>query len=126
MVTAGCTAMRSDQFQRYLDRDGGRCYHCGTTETLVPQHRLNRGMGGAKRLDRPSNVITLCSSFNGLVEADTGASSLALAMGWKIGGHPVITGLTLATIAATPVFDKAAGAWYILDDHYGRQVVDHA
>jgi hypothetical protein len=48
--------MTKKEFQKYLDRDGG-CVHCGDTETAVPNHRANRGMGGSRERDVPSNVI---------------------------------------------------------------------
>lgn len=109
---------------RVLERDGGRCYHCGTTETLIPQHRLNRRMGGSKRLEVAPNVITLCSRYNGEIEANAGAASLALAMGWKVGGHPVITGLTIETLTRLPVYDKTAQRWYLLGHNYERSITD--
>lgn len=45
-------------------RDGGRCRRCGREvgEMFSRQHRIPRGAGGSARLDRPSNLITLCGS----------------------------------------------------------------
>lgn len=115
--------MRAAQFAPILERDGYRCYHCGTTETLVPQHRLNRGMGGSKRLNLPSNLITLCSAFNGLVEADTEAAALAKAMGWKLTRGAVFA-IGGADFTAIPVWDWASEQWFYLDNSFGRRVVN--
>jgi len=63
-------------FAKFLNRDKA-CVHCGTTDsTLIPQHRINRGMGGSKLLNKPSNIVVLCSAFNGLIEANAEAAAL--------------------------------------------------
>lgn len=107
-------SMTAKQFQPYLDRDGA-CLHCGTTEGLVPQHRRGRGMGGSKNLDHPSNIIVLCGIFNGLIESDGHAATIARAHGWKLG--PGIDPLV------TPVYDRASQSWFFLDDAHHRTVV---
>lgn len=45
-------------------RDGGRCRRCGREvgEWFSRQHRIPRGAGGSARVDRPSNLITVCGS----------------------------------------------------------------
>lgn len=69
-------------------RDGHRCAMCGTeSDTLVPHHRANRGMGGRKSLDRLSNLVWLCSGENGLVESDPEMAAIARAKGIKISSH---------------------------------------
>jgi hypothetical protein len=105
--------MNKKTFQKFIDRDGG-CYHCDTTETIVPHHRANRGMGGSKIRDVPSNIITLCSEFNGLIESNATLAELARAYGWKLtaGQDPKLT----------PVF--ARGRWWLLDDNFGRVQVE--
>lgn len=52
--------------RRAMDaRDGHRCawpdyWHAGcAAETLVPHHRVNRGMGGRPSLNRLSNLVWL-------------------------------------------------------------------
>lgn len=112
--------MRQSDYRRMLERDEGRCYHCGTTETLVPQHRLNRGMGGSKALKIPANVITLCSAFNGEMESSAEAAAMAIAWGWKITGQPVINESAIEVIMKTPVYDRVTEHWFRLDNHYGR------
>jgi hypothetical protein len=112
--------MRQADWRRVLTRDEGRCYHCGTTETLVPNHRLNRGMGGSKALEIPANVVTLCSAFNGEIESNAEAANMAIAWGWKITGQPVINEQAIEVIMKTPVFDRVSGHWFRLDNHYGR------
>lgn len=106
--------MNQQEFDRYLERDGWRCQHCGTTEGLVPQHRQNRGMGGSKLRDRPSNVVVLCSAMNGDIEASAASAQLALIYGWKLRAHEVPED--------EPVYDHAARHWYTLDNNYGRTV----
>ena len=104
--------MTAKQFGRYLERDQGRCYHCGTTDTLVPNHRANRGAGGSKLRERPSNVVTLCSRINGEIEADALAAAHAVAMGWKLRSwdDPL----------AAPVWDTMSGTWWLFGDNFER------
>ena len=108
--------MKMKDFQRYLDRDGGHCLHCGTTEGLVPQHRANRGMGGRESLDVPANVIVLCGAFNGLIESDAEAARMAEFYGWKLRDHEFQHRLVL------PVFDRFGMLWFFLDDDFHRTV----
>lgn len=103
--------MTPKQFQRFLDRDKC-CLHCGTDTTLIPQHRIGRGMGGSKLRDTPSNIIVLCSWFNGLIEADADAAMLARRNGWKLNSWD--------SPKETPVFDNSLDKWFILDDLFGR------
>lgn len=107
--------MQAREFRKYLLRDGEKCLHCGTTEGLVPQHRRNRGMGGSKSRNVPSNIIVLCSAYNGTIEADAAAASLAVAYGWKVVG--------MDAPEAVPVYDRTAQGWFILDDFYRRHAV---
>jgi hypothetical protein len=100
-------------FDKYLNRDG-HCYHCGLDDdTLVPQHRVGRGMGGSKKLDRASNIIVLCSAFNGLIEADADAARRARHNGWKLDSwvDPLFE----------PVFDSLTRTWFMLDDDFGKE-----
>ena len=102
--------MNGKQFQRYLDRDGG-CVHCGDVETAVPHHRLNRGMGGSKVRDVPSNIISMCSHFNGQMESNAVAAAYAVRNGWKLrsGDNP----------STTPFWHARRRVWLILDNNYG-------
>jgi hypothetical protein len=76
--------MNKKTFQKFIDRDGC-CPHCGTDDdTLVPQHRANRGMGGSRSLDRPSNIILLCSEANHRLEVDFKFAQLGRELGWKL------------------------------------------
>lgn len=105
--------MNQKTFQKFLDRDQGRCLHCGRDDdALAPNHRKNRGMGGSKERDVPSNVVVLCSQFNGLIESSASAAAEALKNGWKLysGQDPLVT----------PVFDVNDGTWYLLDDKFKR------
>lgn len=63
------------------DRDGHRCAYTGIeSDTLVPHHRANRGMGGGSH--EIQNLVWLDSIINGRVENDL--QSDALARGIKI------------------------------------------
>ena len=104
--------MNKKQFQRYLDRDQ-YCQHCGLDdETLVPNHRASRGAGGSKSLDRPSNVVVLCSLFNGLIESDSRAAELARRYGWKLERWQKPD--------QEPIYDVMQQTWFILGDDYTR------
>lgn len=106
--------MTSRQFAKYLKRDR-HCLHCGKTDdTLIPQHRINRGMGGSKILDRPSNIIVMCSLFNGLIESDFDRAMKAKEYGWKLDSweDPL----------TSPVYDMVAGKWFLLDDEFTKSL----
>jgi hypothetical protein len=105
-------SLTSKQFQKYLDRDK-RCYHCGTSDgTLIPQHRINRGMGGSKKLDTPSNIIVFCSMANFLIESSAEEADRAKRYGWKLERWQDTT--------SAPVFDLASGVWFVIDNSYNR------
>jgi hypothetical protein len=77
--------MTPKEFAKYLGRDFGHCCHCGVEDdTLIPQHRSNRGMGSVKSRNVPANIIVMCSTFNGLIESDATAYALAIRNGWKL------------------------------------------
>lgn len=103
------------QFNRYLDRDG-YCLHCGETEALAPNHRANRGMGGSKARDVPSNIVVLCSLLNGQIESDARYAATARRYGWKLDSwdDPL----------EVPVYDTLKGEWHLLDNEYGYKVVN--
>ena len=104
--------MKRKEFQRFLDRDG-HCPHCGRTDdTLVPNHRANRGVGGFKAGDKPANIVVLCSRANGLIEADAQEAETARRFGWKISRYD--------DPANVPVYDAVTGRWWFLDNDYGR------
>jgi hypothetical protein len=107
--------MKPKDFQRLLARDR-YCLHCGATDALSPNHRANRGMGGSKAFDTPSNLVVLCSLFNGLIESDGRAAALARKFGWKLSKWD--------DFRAKPVYDRMSGEWRLLNDEYGFIVVE--
>lgn len=108
--------MNRKQFQKFLNRDK-HCYHCGSSgDDLVPQHRANRGMGGSKLRERPSNVVAFCSLTNGLIESDAQMAQDARWFGWKLE--------TWEDPLETPIYDRSTGHWYLLDDSYGRKIFE--
>jgi hypothetical protein len=112
------TVMTAREFARILARDGERCVHCGAVDGLVPHHRMNRGMGGSKALEVPSNVLTMCSRFNALMESETWAQTLAIGNGWKL--DRVNPDLAQEVLLHAGYWDWAAGAWFVLDNEYQR------
>ena len=115
-MTLGRTNVSPKDFYALLARDGGRCLHCGETEALSPNHRANRCMGGSKARDRASNLVVLCSIYNGLIESDKRSRDEAMAFGWKLASweDPM----------RVPVMDRMSGKWYWLDDDFRRVELD--
>lgn len=105
--------MTPKEFSKYLRRDGG-CCHCGAVETAVPQHRINRKMGGSKLLNKASNIIALCAEMNGLIESDSHMAEIARHNGWKLESWQ--------DPEFEPVYYATEGRWYYLDDFFGRAV----
>lgn len=67
------------------ERDGHRSAWTGNdVDTLVPQDRANRGMGGYKGNQRLSNFVWLESWINGLIESDANWATEARLRGIKI------------------------------------------
>ena len=69
-------------------------------------------MGGSKLLDRPSNLMVLCSEVNGLIESNHFYRDLALMYGWKLERWQVPEN--------EPVFDSRLWKWFLLDNEFGR------
>jgi hypothetical protein len=89
------------------------CWHCGRIDdTLVPQHRINRGMGGSKLLDTPSNLVALCSESNVLMESDSEFREKALMYGWKLMRYQIPKN--------TPIYDFYKGDWFLVDDNWNK------
>jgi hypothetical protein len=94
-----------------LDRDK-HCWHCGDTETLVPHHRKNRGMGGrGNSLNTPANLILVCARYNLEMESDSKVMVSALVRGHK---------LRQTDSFFEPIFDNVTNQWFILDNE-GRK-----
>lgn len=112
----GCVTPK--EFQRILRRDNESCYHCATDDqTLIPQHRANRGHGGSKSANKLSNLITFCSIANGLLESDPDFADLGRHNGWKLSRYD--------DPLKVPVFDVGSGRWWRLDDLGNRWLDPH-
>lgn len=83
-------------------------------DTLIPQHRLGRGMGGSKARDVPSNIIVFCADQNQRIEENYVARERARRNGWSL--------QSWEDPATTPVFDMTSGEWYVLGDDFSRVV----
>lgn len=107
--------MNKKEFDKLVARDS-YCFHCGETEAISPNHRANRGMGGSKKRDVPSNIFILCSFWNNAIESDAVAAKVAKDYGWKLESwqDPLVE----------PIYDAISGVWYLLDDKYGRIVAE--
>jgi hypothetical protein len=104
--------MKPKEFQRLIDRDS-YCLHCGEREAISPNHRKNRGMGGSKLGNKASNLIVLCSLYNGQIESNPDQARFARQMGWKIESWE--------DPASIPVCDSLTGLWWYLTDDYQRE-----
>ena len=107
-------ALSKKLLQQLRDRDG-HCWHCGGEVDLVPHHRINRGMGGSKLLDRPDNLMMVCAVYNGAMESSADTARLARQWGHKL---PVWAELE------TPVWDVVTGWWYLFRDGTKMRVPD--
>lgn len=111
--------MKPREFAKYLARD----LHCvcgcvGKEDTLIPQHRANRGMGGCKELDTPSNIVVMCSEMNGRIEDNADAARNARIFGWKLKSWQIPT--------ETPFYDIATQQWFLIDNDFNRVLADPA
>jgi 5-methylcytosine-specific restriction endonuclease McrA len=105
--------MKYKHFIQLLGRDS-YCLHCGLDDdTLIIQHRSNKGFGGSKRLDNTANLMILCSSFNNLIESDAKAAGLAKRFGYKISRYD--------NPLEMPIYDVVTGIWYLLKDDWTRE-----
>lgn len=103
--------MNSKTFAKLLVRDVS-CVHCGSLDaTLIPHHRANRGMGGSKERDTPSNILLLCAEANTRLESDWRFASFGRKMGWKVS--------TFGDPKLQPVYHAGLDQWRVLDDAWG-------
>lgn len=107
--------MTKKDWEKLLKRDS-YCLHCGETEAVSPNHRANRGMGGSKERDVPSNIVLLCSAMNSAIESNSKSAEMALSYGWKVS--------KFENWRIKPVFDSMTGQWFILRDDWSRQLVE--
>ena len=107
--------MNKKQFQQLLDRDK-HCLHCGRMDdTLIPQHRANRGFGGAGKdsiYNRASNLIVLCSEANWLIESNAVWADRARLFGWKLSRWD--------DPSTRPVYDLPNAVYIVLGDDFSR------
>lgn len=71
-------------------------------------------MGGSKIRNRPSNIITLCSVVNGLLESDADVARLGRERGWKISGYE--------QPEEVAVYETWSGLWWTLRDDGTRTI----
>jgi hypothetical protein len=102
--------VKNSTAQKIRQRDAS-CYHCGETDGLSIHHRKNRQMGGSKVLDRADNLILVCGTWNGLMESDAKAATLARDWGHKLNSWDGFD---------TPVFDYPTRTWWAIDQFGGK------
>ena len=107
--------MRESYKKKIYERDNNMCWHCGDTENLTIHHRINRGMGGSKLLDRPSNLVLMCVIHNGLMESEFMVAREARENGWKVSRH--------ASPLHAPIVDFL-GQWYYLGDQFEKWEIE--
>lgn len=98
-----------------IARDGG-CVRAAAGECfgrVVCNHRANRGMGGSRQLNRPSNLVAACFFCNGWFEDHP---EEARAAGWKLRRTDD------PTMVAVKYPD---GRRWLLDDEGGRILLSH-
>lgn len=100
--------------ERLFARDGWSCMACGTRYQLSPQHRANRGMGGAKDAHRLSGLITLCVPHNDRLESDAAFAEHGRQRGWKVKRN---SGPPASEIAVWSVPEQG---WFLLADDGSR------
>jgi hypothetical protein len=107
--------MKPNEFKKYEARDT-HCPHCGVgVPYLVPHHRKNRGMGGSKLLDTPSNILLVCALLNGAMEQQSEVAEDAKRFGWKLESwqDPLVI----------PIYDAITGFLYRLKDDYSKEYI---
>lgn len=108
--------MKDSLRKKILERDDGICWHCGTTEGVQVHHRINRGMGGSRLLDRPCNLVVICAEYNFLMEQNFVDARAARILGIKLSRH--------AFPLNEPIRDYN-GQWYLLDDFNRKHEVEN-
>lgn len=79
------TGFTDKQIAAIRARDANRSAWSGNeSDTLVPQHRANRGMGGRESMNRLSNGVLIESEINGLIESDPHWQAEAQRRGIKV------------------------------------------
>jgi hypothetical protein len=107
--------MKPNEFKKYEARDT-HCPHCGIgVPYLVPHHRKNRGMGGSKLRDTPSNILLVCALLNGAMEQQSEVAEDARRFGWKLESwqDPLVV----------PIYDAVTGFLYRLKDDYSKEYI---
>lgn len=105
--------MKKSLLKLLLERDK-YCWHCGTTQDLVPHHRKNRGMGGrGSSLDVPANLLLVCANYNWLMEADAKVLIKAQVLKHK---------LRQTDSLFEPVFDNVTNQWWSLDNEGQKRI----
>ena len=105
---------------KIFQRDRWACALCGAIRTdgsLVPHHRANRGMGGNPKADQPSNILSLCSRCNELLEQDAPLARRARRYGIKISSFFVGGAHLIPVKVCVPGTDFRV--WMALDNDYG-------
>ncbi|EIC09125.1 hypothetical protein OR221_0833 [Microbacterium laevaniformans OR221] len=112
-------------FEAVRDRDGGFCLMvlpgC-MGEGNVLHHRANRGAGGSKILDHPSNLTLVCSRCNSAAEDAHAIVRMDLIdRGLRV-EKAATNAATLARALSTPVTDLEGRRWLLIDENTRQEV----
>ena len=67
-------------------------------------------MGGSKKRDVPSNIISMCHDMNNRMESDPAAAEFARANGWKLS--------TSSDPKRERFWHAVRGEWLFIDDEF--------
>ena len=104
--------------ERVFERDGYMCVDCGTPYGLSVQHRVSKGIGGSKTLDRMSNLLTMCVTHNCLLESDAEYAERGREYGWKVHRNRTVKPEDV------PVYYRPLRVWFYLASDGSRLRVD--
>jgi 5-methylcytosine-specific restriction endonuclease McrA len=105
----------TDRIRKKLKQRDPYCWHCGADMDLVIHHRRNRQMGGSKLLDHYTNLLMVCSEWNGLMESDSKSAQNAREWGHKLQSWQDFV---------EPVLDRCNGNWYQLNQDGTKTLIE--
>lgn len=104
--------MSQREFAKFLKRDGSCAATGEVSDRLVPNHRINRSVGGT---NDPTNIVVMDSIINGLLESDATWRRKAIKYGWKLESWQ--------NPAEEPYFHFGLRRWVLPDSEHGFKVV---
>lgn len=102
--------MNKQTFAKLVKRDQTAVESGQESETNVPNHRINRSVGGT---DDPSNLVLMGFEYNVFIESDADKRRHALKYGWKLESwqDPL----------TEPFFHVGLRQWVLADDFWNLE-----